>query len=116
MVYFTQLLIDAVLLGGVYTLMAIGLSLSYGVARVINFAHGELVMLGAYAAFWCFSLLGLDPLLAIPAVAVLGIVGGFVVFRLTIMPVLDLPAESDPVDLRHRPHLAKSCGYGLVGG
>jgi branched-chain amino acid transport system permease protein len=91
MAYFTQLLIDGVLLGGVYTLMAIGLSLSYGVARVINFAHGEAVMLGAYVAFWCFRLLGLDPLLAIPAIAIMGIVGGFVIFRLTILPVVDSP-------------------------
>jgi branched-chain amino acid transport system permease protein len=94
MLYFTQLLIDASLLGGIYTLMAIGLSLSYGVARVINFAHGEAVMLGAYAAFWGFHLLGLDPLLSIPLVAVLGVAGGIVVFRLTILPIMDSPQET----------------------
>jgi branched-chain amino acid transport system permease protein len=94
MTYFTQLLIDALLLGGIYTLMAIGLSLSYGVARVINFAHGEAVMLGAYGAFWGFRLLGLDPLMAIPAVAMLGIVAGAIVFRLTILPILDSQQEN----------------------
>src|SRR5664280_1263767 len=91
MAYFTQLLIDAVLLGGIYTLMAIGLSLSYGVARVINFAHGEAVMLGAYGAFWSFRLLGLDPLMAIPAVAIVGVIVGAIVFRLTILPILHSP-------------------------
>lgn len=45
-----QALVDAVLLGGIYTLMASGLALSLGITRVINFAHGESIMLGAYGA------------------------------------------------------------------
>lgn len=88
---FTQFLVDALLMGGLYTLMAMGFSLSYGVTRIINFAHGEFIMLGAYAAFWMFSGWGLDPLLAMPLVIVLGVVLGMATFEITLAKVLNAP-------------------------
>jgi branched-chain amino acid transport system permease protein len=67
-----QLLISTLLLGGVYALIAVGLTLIFGVMRVVNFAHGEFLMLGMYLAFWAFTLLHLDPyvtlVLALPLV------------------------------------------------
>jgi branched-chain amino acid transport system permease protein len=60
-----QLLISSLLLGGVYALVSIGLTLIFGVMRVVNFAHGEFLMLGMYLAFWGFTLFGLDPYLAL---------------------------------------------------
>ena len=56
-----QLLASTILLGGIYALIAVGLTLIFGVMRVVNFAHGEFLMLGMYLAFWSFTLLGLDP-------------------------------------------------------
>src|SRR6266568_4479036 len=56
-----QLLVSTILLGGIYALIAVGLTLIFGVMRVVNFAHGEFLMLGMYLAFWAFALLHLDP-------------------------------------------------------
>jgi branched-chain amino acid transport system permease protein len=73
-----QQLVLGLLLGGLYGLAAAGLSLVFGVLKVLNVAHGELIMLGGYGAFWLAALLGLDPfaslLLVIPATIVLGAV------------------------------------------
>jgi branched-chain amino acid transport system permease protein len=73
-----QVAISGVLLGAVYALLASGLNLIFGVMRVINIAHGDLMMLGAYATFWLFALWGANPLLtlvgAAPAMFLLGVV------------------------------------------
>jgi branched-chain amino acid transport system permease protein len=66
-----QALVSGLLIGGVYGLMALGLTMIFGVLRVINFAHGAFVMLGMYLAFWGFALWRVDPyvslLVAVPA-------------------------------------------------
>jgi branched-chain amino acid transport system permease protein len=56
-----QLGVSTVLLGGIYALIAVGLTLIFGIMRVVNFAHGEFLMLGMYLGFFAFTLLGLDP-------------------------------------------------------
>ena len=76
MTIIAQQLILGVLIGGLYGLAAAGLSLVFGVMRVLNVAHGELIMLGGYGAFWLATLLGVDPfaslLLVIPGSLLLG--------------------------------------------
>src|SRR5438067_1821169 len=71
-----QQLLLGVLIGGLYGLAAAGLSLVFGVLRVLNVAHGDLIVLGGYGAFWLFALLGLDPflslLLVVPAALAAG--------------------------------------------
>src|SRR5207247_368725 len=52
---------STLLLGGIYALVAMGLTLIFGVMRVVNFAHGEFLMLGMYVAFWAFTLWRVDP-------------------------------------------------------
>jgi branched-chain amino acid transport system permease protein len=66
-----QQLVLGVLLGGLYGLAAAGLSLVFGVLKVLNVAHGELIMLGGYLAFGLFAVRGLDPLVALPLVVLL---------------------------------------------
>ena len=61
-----QLLISGVLLGGVYALAALGLNLIFGVAKVVNFAHGEFLMLGMYAGYWLLTLTGINPYFGTP--------------------------------------------------
>jgi len=56
-----QLGVSTVLLGGIYALIAVGLTLIFGIMRVVNFAHGEFLMLGMYLSFWAFTLWSLDP-------------------------------------------------------
>jgi branched-chain amino acid transport system permease protein len=71
-----QNLVSGILVGALYGLAALGLSLVFGVMRVLNVAHGELLMLGGYAAFWLFYLYGIDPFvglsIVIPLLAVVG--------------------------------------------
>jgi branched-chain amino acid transport system permease protein len=71
-----QSVLSGMLIGGVYALIGIGLTLIFGVMRVINFAQGELVMVGMYCTFWVFVLLGIDPFLSVvitmPALFILG--------------------------------------------
>ena len=74
----TQQLVLGLMLGGLYGLAAAGLSLVFGVLKVLNVAHGELIMLGGYAAFFVVALFGLDPfaslLLVLPLSLLLGVV------------------------------------------
>ena len=67
-----QLLFSALVIGTLYALVALGLNLIYGTLRLLNVAHGDLVMLGAYGAFWIFTLAGWSPLAALPLLALGG--------------------------------------------
>ena len=66
-----QAIISGLLMGFVYALISVGLSLMFGLMEIVNFAHGEFLMLSMYTAFWLWSLFGLDPLLALPVCAAL---------------------------------------------
>ena len=81
------MLVVGILLGGIYGLVSIGLNLIFGVIRVVNFAHGELVMLGMYGAFLAYSLLGLDPYLSIALILPALFVFGLIIQRLIIQPL-----------------------------
>ena len=76
-----QLLFSALVTGSLYALVALGLNLVYGTMRMLNVAHGDLVMLGAYAAFWAFTLAGVSPLWAAPLVAAAGAAFGVALYR-----------------------------------
>lgn len=65
-----QLLFAAAVAGALYALVALGLNLVYGTMRLLNVAHGDIVMVGAYATYWCFALLGLSPLASLVLAAV----------------------------------------------
>ena len=63
-----QALINGLLIGFVYSIVALGLTLIWGTMGIVNFAHGEFLMLGMYTTFWLFTLRGIDPLLGLPIV------------------------------------------------
>ncbi|MDR7421229.1 MAG: branched-chain amino acid ABC transporter permease [Armatimonadota bacterium] len=62
-----QNIVFGALVGGLYGVAAVGLALVFGVLKMLNVSHGELIMLGGYASFWLFSLWGLDPFLSLAA-------------------------------------------------
>ncbi len=79
-----QIIINGLLLGGLYALMAIGMSLIWGVTNVVNLAHGALIMLGAYTTFWLFKLLHLDPFISLAASFAVLFVFGFLIQKYII--------------------------------
>ena len=88
---FAQVIASGLLLGFVYSLVAIGLTLVWGVMDIINFAHGEFLMIAMYSAFWMYSLVNLDPLVSLPIVAVLVFGVGVLTYKLIIKRVIDAP-------------------------
>jgi branched-chain amino acid transport system permease protein len=86
-----QAVSDSIILAGLYTLMAVGLSLGFGVVRIINFAQGEMIMLGAYGAFWGLTLIGVDPLISLPLLIIAGFALGWLLFKGFVAKVLDAP-------------------------
>jgi len=76
-----QNLVFGLLVGGLYGLAAVGLSLVFGVTKILNVAHGELLMIGGYAAFWLFTLFGVDPFLGLPLAILLLVLLGFVLYK-----------------------------------
>jgi branched-subunit amino acid ABC-type transport system permease component len=84
-------LVDGLLLGFVYGMAAMGLSLIWGVMRVINLGHGAIMALGMFGTYFLFTALGLNPYLAILIVAVLGLVFGFLVYGVAVHRVINAP-------------------------
>jgi branched-chain amino acid transport system permease protein len=81
---FLDLAISAVLLAGLYATMAYGLGLIYGVLRVVNLAHGGVIMAGAYLGWWLHGTLGIDPYLSIPIVAAACFGFGALLYRVLV--------------------------------
>jgi len=68
---FLQVLINGILQGGLYAIMALGLALVWGVLNIVNLAHGAFIMVGAYISWYSFTWLGLDPFLGLPLTAII---------------------------------------------
>ena len=77
-----QLLFAAAVLGALYALIGLGLNLVYGTMRLLNIAHGDFLMLGAYGAFWWFTLTGISPPIALPLIAAGGAGIGLALYAL----------------------------------
>ena len=82
-----DLTINGLIIGVFYALMAIGLSLIFGVLKVVNFAHGEFYMVGAYAYTLIGLMLGLSPWLSLPFAFLVGVIVGLIVERLLMRPL-----------------------------
>ena len=88
---YLEVVVQGLLTGLVYGLMALGLSVIFGVVRVVNFAHGEFAVVAMYAAFILFQRLGLDPLLAAVPIAAAFFVVGYVLQRTIVAPFIRRP-------------------------
>jgi len=89
-----QTLLSGVLIGLVYALVAVGLTLVFGVMDIVNFAHGEFLMLGMYSSFWGFALWKLDPLFTLPLTALLLFALGAALYHAVIRRITDAPMLS----------------------
>ena len=86
-----QLVLSGILIGSVYALMSVGLTLIFGVLRIVNFAHGEFLMMAMYGAWAVTKFLGLNPFVAVVAVVPGMFLFGLIVHRLIVGPALDKP-------------------------
>lgn len=78
---FAQILVNGILLGGLYGLMALGMALVWGVLNIVNLAHGAFIMLGGYCVYFLFTGAGLDPFAALPPAMIVMFVFGYLVQR-----------------------------------
>lgn len=104
---FIQTIVSGVLLGGLYALIALGMTLIFGVMRIINLAHGELLMIGMYVCFWLFNKWGVDPYASIIiSIPILFFIGIFLQ-RFLISPVIKARASEEN-------QILLTAGIGLV--
>ena len=89
-----QVVISGVLSGALYAMVALGLALIFGVMRIINVAHGPLLMLGAYATFFLYSALGINPYLTVPVSMLVLFAVGVLLERTLVFRVVDAPELS----------------------
>lgn len=90
--YLMQVLISGLMLGGIYAMVSMGLTMIFGVVRVINFAHGEFLMIAMYLVYWLNVLLGMDPYISILITVPVFFVFGVLVQRILIQPIQEAPA------------------------
>ena len=89
-----QIVISAILLWGIYALISIGVTLIFGVLRIVNFGHGEFIMFGMYFTFWLFHYFGMDPYISILPVTFAIIIISIIAYKLVISKTMgrtDLP-------------------------
>ena len=86
-----QAIVNGLLTGMVYGLMALGLSVIFGVMRIVNFAHGEMMVVGMYLAWMGFEYLNVSPLLSLPVIALLFFAMGYALQRSLISPFIGRP-------------------------
>jgi branched-chain amino acid transport system permease protein len=84
---------SGLLIGGVYALVAVGLTLVYGVLNIINFAHGALLVVGMYASYFLFFYLGIDPYLSVLVVIPVLFTIGALSQKIVINPLMNAPAH-----------------------
>jgi|SRR5690625_2660837 len=90
----TQSVIDGLLMGGIYSLMAIGLTLIFGVMGIINFAQGALMMVGMYITYWAFALAGIHPYISLPLSALSLFLLGALIQKGILERVMDAPEHN----------------------
>ena len=83
-----DIIVSGLLLSGTYALVAMGLNLQYGVARIMNLANGELLVLGALASFWLYTTSQISPLLTVILVAPIAFMGNWLIYRFLLIPLV----------------------------
>ncbi len=92
-------LITGLVLGGTYALVAMGLTLQYGISRIMNLAYGEILIFAAFAAFLLFSTLGINPIMGLALVLPAAFVFGYVIYGLMMQPLVTRSAKSGTLEV-----------------
>jgi branched-chain amino acid transport system permease protein len=92
-------LLSGLTLGGMYALIALGLTLQYGVARIMNLSYGETLVAAAFAAYWLFVGAGVDPLIGLIAVVPGAMVASWVVYRILLVPLVRRSATREALEV-----------------
>lgn len=95
---FFDILIGGLVLGALYSLISVGLNLQYGVMRILNVAHGEFLMLGAYVTYFCVTFLGLNPFTSFMVIGPLMFSVGLMVYMITLRRVIKQSKSSEEVE------------------
>ena len=98
-----NIIIPGFLLGGIYALVSVGLSLQYGVARVLNIAHGEFIMVGAFVTFWLFGAVNLNPLVSAVVTGPLVFVIGWILYSTIFRRLMDASPNVDIFEAKSVP-------------
>ncbi len=95
-----DIIIGGAILGAVYSLVAVGLNVQYGVTRILNVAHGEFLMIGAYLAFFCFTLFGMNPFASIIVVGPFMFLIGVLVYLLLLRGMVKSSRSGEELEFR----------------
>ena len=96
---FLDILIGGLILGALYSLISVGLNLQYGVMRILNVAHGDFLMLGAYVTYFCVTLFGLNPFTSLIVVGPLMFSASFMIYMITLRRIVRQARSSEEVEL-----------------
>ncbi|WP_151446224.1 branched-chain amino acid ABC transporter permease [Lacisediminimonas profundi] len=106
---FADLVVNGLVIGGIYAVIAIGLNMQYGLMRILNIAHGEFLMIGAFLMFTLHTVTGLSPLLFLPVVVIISFAAGLLLHRLVFRRLSASSRSLDQVEER-----SLIVGFGLM--
>jgi branched-chain amino acid transport system permease protein len=96
---FLEPLLTGITLGGMYALVAMGLTLQYGVARIMNLSYGEILVAAAFAVFWLFTAVGVNPLLGMILVVPAALLASWLIYRLLLLPLVRRAKTRDALEV-----------------
>ena len=94
-----DIIIAGLILGGTYALIAMGLNLQYGMARIMNLANGEVLVVGAFAAFWMYTVGQVSPILTLFLVAPLAFLLNWLIYRIMLQPLVRRAKSQGPLEV-----------------
>ena len=128
-----QLIVNGILTGGIYAVLSVGLTMIFGVMGIINFAHGEFIMLGMYFSYWLSYFLGFNDFVCLLLVIPFSFMFGVLIQKIIINPILDAPELYQvfttlglgivlrhlaliifKADIRSKPMISKSLYWGSI--
>ncbi|MDD3169005.1 MAG: branched-chain amino acid ABC transporter permease [Eubacteriales bacterium] len=113
---FMQQVVNSLSLGSLYALLAIGYTMVYGILRLINFAHGDIFMLGAYFAFYAITIFTLPWYLAFPVAIIFTVLFGIILERFAYRPLRNSPRIAIMISAIGASYLIENLGVMIFGG